>query len=190
MYHRKKIHQIQGNNNLRKKMVENQHTTMCWAWLSMNCCTHFWQSSLHTCVSTKSSIELGSCTRIIACKIKILSVKYIYKKTNNKENQCNTKNPTIFFACETKGTWPLMCVVTEPWTNWFRFSTSDCEHHVKLLNVMCWMYSTHIASETYGGLKSFKITTSFQPRSSFYFIYCFAFFGASYQKLLNLYGTN
>jgi len=164
MYPRKKIHQIQGNNNLRKKMVENQHTTKCWAWLSMNCCTHFWQSSLHTCVSTKSFIELGSCTRIIACKIKILSVKYIYKKTNNKENQCNTKNPTIFFA--------------------------DCEHHVKLLNVMCWMYSTHIASETYGGLKSFKITTSFQPRSSFYFIYCFAFFGASYQKLLNLYGTN
>jgi len=36
----------------------NEHTTKCWVWLSMNCCTPFWRSSLRTCVSTNSSIDL------------------------------------------------------------------------------------------------------------------------------------
>jgi hypothetical protein len=74
-------------------MVENQHATKCWARLSTNCCTFFWQSSLHICVSTKSSIELGSCPRTIAHKKKKLSVKYIYiKKTNKKMNVIKKKS--------------------------------------------------------------------------------------------------
>jgi hypothetical protein len=31
---------------------------------------------------------------------KILSVKYIYKKTTNKTNRCNKKNSIIRFACK------------------------------------------------------------------------------------------
>jgi len=38
----------------------NKHTTKCWARLSTNCCAPFWRSWLRTCVSTNSSIELGS----------------------------------------------------------------------------------------------------------------------------------
>ena len=38
----------------------NKHTTKCWARLSTNCCALFWQSWLCTCVSTNSSIGLGS----------------------------------------------------------------------------------------------------------------------------------
>jgi hypothetical protein len=81
-YHEKKkpIHQIQGNNNLRKKKIENQHTIKCWAGLSTNCCTPFWRSSLYTCVSIKSFIRLSSRPRTVACNKKILLVKYIYKK--------------------------------------------------------------------------------------------------------------
>jgi hypothetical protein len=81
----KRNHQIQVNNNLRKKMVEKKHNTKCWARLLTNCCTLFWRSSLHTCVSTKSSIRLGSRPRVVACKIKMLSVKYIYKKQQIKK---------------------------------------------------------------------------------------------------------
>jgi hypothetical protein len=36
----------------------NEHTTKCWARLSMNYCTPFWRSSLCTCVSTNNSIDL------------------------------------------------------------------------------------------------------------------------------------
>jgi hypothetical protein len=46
----------------------NEHTIKCWAWLSTNCCTPFWQSSLCTCVSTNNSIRLGSRLRDVACK--------------------------------------------------------------------------------------------------------------------------
>jgi hypothetical protein len=56
-------------------MVE-QHTTKCWAGLSTNCCTPFWQSWLRTCVSTNSSIGLGSRPRDIA---------YNKKKLNNNK---------------------------------------------------------------------------------------------------------
>ena len=48
----------------------NEHTIKCWAWLSTNCCTPFWRSSLRTCVSTNNSIGLGSCPRDVACKKK------------------------------------------------------------------------------------------------------------------------
>jgi len=48
----------------------NEHTTKCWAWLSTNYCTPFWLSRLRTCVSTNSSIGLGSCPRDAACKEK------------------------------------------------------------------------------------------------------------------------
>jgi hypothetical protein len=46
----------------------NEHTTKCWERLSMNCCTPFWRSWLHTCVSTNSSIGLGSRPKHVACK--------------------------------------------------------------------------------------------------------------------------
>ena len=48
----------------------NEHTTKCWARLSTNCCTPFWRSWLCTCVSTNSSIGLGSRPRNVACKEK------------------------------------------------------------------------------------------------------------------------
>jgi hypothetical protein len=44
----------------------NKHTTKCWARLSTNCCALFWRSWLRTCVSTNSSIGLGSCPRDVA----------------------------------------------------------------------------------------------------------------------------
>jgi hypothetical protein len=59
----KSSNSIQENNDLRKKMVE--HTITC---LSTNYCIPFWRSSLYTCFSIKSSIELGSSPRIVACK--------------------------------------------------------------------------------------------------------------------------
>jgi len=82
-------------------MVENQHTTKRWAWLSTNCCILFWRSSLHTCISINSSIGLDSCPRTITCKIKKkLSDKYIYKKRTNQKMDAIKKNLTIIFACE------------------------------------------------------------------------------------------
>jgi len=48
----------------------NEHTTKCWTRLSTNCCTPFWWSSLCTCVSTNSSIGLGSRPRDVAYKKK------------------------------------------------------------------------------------------------------------------------
>jgi hypothetical protein len=48
----------------------NEHTTKCWTRLSMNCCVPFRRSWLRTCVSTNSSIGLGSRPRDIACKEK------------------------------------------------------------------------------------------------------------------------
>jgi hypothetical protein len=48
----------------------NEHTTKCWARLSTNYCTTFWRSWLRTCVSTNSSIGLGSRLRDVACKEK------------------------------------------------------------------------------------------------------------------------
>jgi hypothetical protein len=78
-WNKKWNHQIQENNNLRKKIVENQCTTKCWAQLLTNCCTFVLRSSLRTYVSIKSSIELDSCPRVVACKLKILLIKYIYE---------------------------------------------------------------------------------------------------------------
>jgi hypothetical protein len=44
----------------------NKHTTKCWAQLSTNCCAPFSRSWLCTCVSTNSSIGLGSHPRDVA----------------------------------------------------------------------------------------------------------------------------
>ena len=52
------------------------------------------------CVSTKSSIGPGSCPRTVAYKIKMLSVKYIYKKQSIKKWMQLKKNLTILFTCE------------------------------------------------------------------------------------------
>jgi hypothetical protein len=77
---KKRNHQIQFKKIITyKRKWLNEHITKCWVRLSTNCCTSFWQSSLHTCVLIKSSIGLGSRPRDIACKKKMLQVKYIYK---------------------------------------------------------------------------------------------------------------
>jgi hypothetical protein len=170
----KRNHQIQVNNNLRKKMVEKQHNTKCWARLSTNCCTLFWRSSLHTCVSTKSSIRLGSRPRVIACKIKMLSVKYIYKKQQIKKMDVIKK--ILPSTSQAKWTEVLVCVVTEPWICKFRFPTPDCDHHVKHSDITCWMYSAHIVFGMYGSWKSFQTTTSFQLCRVLSFSYFLVFF--------------
>jgi hypothetical protein len=120
----------------------------------MNSSIPFWRSSLRTCVSIKSSIELGLRPKNVAYKIKILSFKYIYKKSNKKMDVVN-KNPTIHFTCKTNETESPMCVVMKLWTSRFWFSTLDCDRRVKSADTMCWIYSTHIASKTHDVLKSF-----------------------------------
>jgi len=82
-------------------MLENQHTTKYWAWLSTNCCILFWRSSLNKCVSINSSIGFDSCPRTVTCKIKKkLSIKYIYKKQPIKKWMQLKKNLIILFTCE------------------------------------------------------------------------------------------
>ena len=166
-------------------MVENQHTTKCWARLSTNCCFLFWHSSLRLCVSTKTFIGFGLRPRTVACKIKILSVKYIYQKHLIK-NGCNKKNPTIRFACEMNRMELPLCVVTELWARWFWLFASNCGYHVKQVDVTCWMYFTHTVSEMYVGLKSFQIAMSFRPESFLSFAYFLAFFFTLYKKSRNL----
>jgi hypothetical protein len=70
-----------NNNQIQfKKIITyerkwfNEHTMKCWVWLSMNCCTPFWWSSLRARVSTKSLIGLRSRPKDVACKKKILEV--------------------------------------------------------------------------------------------------------------------
>jgi len=68
----KKNHHIQFKKIITYKIKwMNEHTTKCWARLSMNCCTLFWRFRLRTSVSTNNSIELGSRPRDAACKEKI-----------------------------------------------------------------------------------------------------------------------
>jgi hypothetical protein len=119
----------------------------------------------------------------------MFSVKHIYKKTTNKKWMLK-KNPTIHFACETNGIEPPVCVTTKPWTCRFWLSISDYDRRVKCADIMCWMYTTHTASKTYGDLKSFQTAILFQLRSSLSFAYFLDFFCASYKKSRNLYGTN
>jgi hypothetical protein len=79
-FFKKSSYSIQENNNLRNNLID-RNTTKCWARLSTYCCTPFWRSWLRTCVSTNSSIGLGSRPRDVACKEKKrLQVKYIYKQ--------------------------------------------------------------------------------------------------------------
>ena len=67
----KKYHHIQFKKIITYKIIWLiEHTTKCWARLSTYCCTPFWRSWLRTCVSTNSSIGLGSRPRDVACKEK------------------------------------------------------------------------------------------------------------------------
>ena len=75
-------------------------------------------------------------------------------------------------------------------TRRFRFSTLDYDCRTKRSDITCRIYFARIASETYGGLKSFQTAMSFQPRNSLSFTYFLAFFCASYQKSRDLYDTN
>ena len=83
-----------------------------------------------------------------------------------------------------------LCVVMKLWTHRFWFSTLECNRRMKWSDVTCWIHSTHMTSEMYGCLKSFQTATFFQPKSSLSFVNFLAFFCISYQKSLNLYGTN
>jgi hypothetical protein len=66
-----KNHHIQFKKIITNKIIWLiEHTTKCWARLSMYCCTPFWRSWLRTCVSTNSFIGLGSRPRDVACKEK------------------------------------------------------------------------------------------------------------------------
>jgi hypothetical protein len=55
--------------NYKRKWL-NECTTKCWAQLLTNCYTPFRRCSLRTCISTKSSIGLGLCPRVVVCKNK------------------------------------------------------------------------------------------------------------------------
>jgi hypothetical protein len=109
-------------------VIENQHTTKYWSRLSMNYCTHFWWLSLHTCVSTKSSNGLDSCSRTATYNKKMLSFKYIYKKKLIK-NGCNKKIlPSASYAKWTERSTPILVIRTRLWP-----SSETCGCHV--LNV-------------------------------------------------------
>jgi uncharacterized membrane protein YjjP (DUF1212 family) len=80
----KQIQQIQKNNNLRKKWLKTTYHKVLSS--AIHELLHpFWRSSIRTCISTKSSIMIGSCSRTITSKRILLLVKYIYKKTTNKK---------------------------------------------------------------------------------------------------------
>jgi hypothetical protein len=67
----KKNHHIQFKKIITYEIIWLiEHTTKCWARLSTYCCTPFWRSWLLTCISTSSSIGIGSHPRDVACKEK------------------------------------------------------------------------------------------------------------------------
>jgi len=99
-------------------------------------------------------------------------------------------NLTIRFAYETKGMELPIGMVNELWICLLRFPTPDCECHVKCSDITCWIYSAHVSSMMYSGLKSFQTAMSFQPGREFSLTYFLAFFLASYQKSRNLHDTN
>jgi len=70
----------------------NEHTTKCWARLSTNCCTPFRRSWLRTCVSTNSSIGLGSRPRDLACKEKKCCKLNIFISNNKLINDIFHEN--------------------------------------------------------------------------------------------------
>ena len=151
-------HEIQFKKIITyKRKWLNEYTPKCSARLSMNCYTSFWWSSLRICVSTKSSIGLGSHLRAIACNKKILQVKYI------------KINLIIRFTCETNEIEPLVCVVTELWICWHRFTALECECRVKRSDITCIIYSAYIFFGMYGGLKSrlYLFVNHAQTASSF-----------------------
>jgi len=142
-------------------MIENQHITKCWAWLLTSCCISFSQSSLRTCVSTKSSIGLDSRLRTVACNKKMLSIKYIYIK-----KQLIKKLDVIKKSYHSLRMWNKWNGATgvrsyETWTRRLWLSVPDCDRWVRHANVMYWMYSAHTASKTYIGMKSFQVAILF-----------------------------
>jgi hypothetical protein len=70
----------------------NDNTTKCWARLSTNCCTPFRRSWLRTCVSTNSSIGLGSRPRDLACKEKKCCKLNIFISNNKLINDIFHEN--------------------------------------------------------------------------------------------------
>jgi hypothetical protein len=76
----KKIYyKIQVNNNLRKKWLKTNIPQSVELDCQRTAAPFSLRSSLRRCVSTKSFIGLGSLLRAVACKIKMLTIKYIYK---------------------------------------------------------------------------------------------------------------
>jgi len=165
----------------------NEHTTKCWARLSTNCCTIFWRSWLRICVSTNSSIGLGSRPRVAACKEKIgWKLNILYVTTNYLTIYFIKINLTIRFACALNGTDPPVCVVTEPWIYRFRLSAPDCERRENRSEVTCSIYVVHISPEMNGGLNSRQTATSFHPSRPLSLAFLFYLFWVSYQKSRNL----
>ena len=79
-----KIQQIQKNSNLRIKWLKTTYHKVLSS--AIHELLHlFLRSSIRTCISTKSSIRIGSRSKTIVGKRKLLLVKYIYKKTTNKK---------------------------------------------------------------------------------------------------------
>jgi len=70
---------------------------------------------------------------------------------------------------------PPMHMVIELWICQLWFPAPNYEHRVKCLDITPWIYSAHVSSRMYGGLKSFQTATSFQPGRAFSLAYFLAF---------------
>jgi hypothetical protein len=144
----------------------------------MSCCTPFWRSSLHTCISTKSYIGLGSRLRTVSCKIKMLSVKYIYIKKLIK-NRCNKKQSNHLLCMRNEQNreqedsdyphWTMIIV----WNAWA--SCVECIPHIQPLRLMTvWNLSKparHSSLETLFLLHMFWISfTPFTKNQAIYMV--------------------
>jgi len=102
-FHEKKFIKFKKIINLRKEIVEIQHTMNFLARLSTSYCTPFRRALFHMWVSIKRSTGFGSRLRTIICKRKLLLVKYINIKTSIffEKIDITKTNLTICFVCET-----------------------------------------------------------------------------------------
>jgi len=97
---KKRNHHIQFKKIITYKIKWlNEHTMKCWARLSTNCCTSFWQSWLCMCVSKNSSIGLGSRSRDVACKKKKWKCLNIFINKNKLINNIFHLNYSYHSLC-------------------------------------------------------------------------------------------
>ena len=91
---KKRSTNLKNNNNLRKEIVETQHTMNFWARLSISCCTPFPTVIISYVCFYKNFVGLGSRPIIVACKRKMLLDKDVYIKQQLKK-KCNNKKIII-----------------------------------------------------------------------------------------------